>query len=60
MKRNESYRKSHASNSQGACVEVGQEQEGVGVGDTQDPYGPLLKLPAGTWRGFVIRLRSDG
>jgi Domain of unknown function (DUF397) len=58
MKRNETYRKALASNSQGACVEVGEEPGGVGVGDTQDPRGPLMPVGQAAWAAFTRRLRA--
>lgn len=51
-------RKSTYSNSQGACAEVGQDENGVVVGDTKDPLGPRLAVDVARWRELLARLHA--
>jgi hypothetical protein len=46
-------------NAHGACVEVARLAAGdIGVRDGKDQSGPVLRLTAAQWRGFVASLRA--
>jgi hypothetical protein len=49
-----------SSYSQGAsnCVEVGDDGNGVLVGDTKDPRGPRLPIGSGAWQAMIRRVRD--
>lgn len=52
------WRKSSYSGG-GNCVEVTAGGAAVRVRDSQDPHGPSLAVPAGTWAALT-RLLKDG
>ncbi|WFE32953.1 DUF397 domain-containing protein [Micromonospora sp. WMMD975] len=48
------WRKSTRSGTQGDCVEVADNLDGVvGVRDSKDPAGPVLTFAPDAWRAFV-------
>jgi hypothetical protein len=40
------------------CVEVGKDDEVVGVRDSQDPDGTILVFGPASWAAFLAGLRS--
>jgi hypothetical protein len=53
------WRKSGRSNGQGQCVEVAGNVGGVvGVRDSKDPSGPVLRISPTGWAAFVEFLKS--
>lgn len=52
--RNAQWRTSSRSSSQGQCVEVARNLEGVvAVRDSKDPEGPVIVVGREAWRGFL-------
>jgi Domain of unknown function (DUF397) len=41
------------SNGHSACVEAGQGQHVIGVRDSKNPDGPVLKFTPAAWRMFL-------
>ena len=35
------------------CVEVAETQTVIGVRDSKDPHGPVLRYPVGRWAAFL-------
>ena len=54
------WRKSHASDNQGDCVEVAFEGSYVWIRDSRDKAGPVLVVAYDRWREFVGRVRAGG
>ena len=53
------WMKSSWSYSNGNCVEVAQLPGGqVGVRDSKDPDGPVLRFTRGEWSAFVAGVRA--
>lgn len=52
------WRKASHSNSQGACVQVGQAARGITVRDTTDLDGPALPVTPAAWRAFTGATRA--
>ena len=51
--------KSSLSFSNGNCLEVASLPGGqVGVRDSKDPHGPLLRFTPGQWRAFLAGTRN--
>jgi hypothetical protein len=51
--------KSSLSLAQGSCVEVaGMPDGGVGVRDSKDPSGPVLRFTVDEWRAFLGGARN--
>lgn len=51
--------KSSRSLAQGSCVEVASLPDGrVGVRDSKDPSGPLLRFTSDEWRAFLGGARN--
>jgi len=52
-----SWRKSRASEQSGSdCVEVAFDEQDAAVRDSKNAPGPILTIPAGTWRQFVTNV----
>lgn len=47
------WRKSRHSGDQGACVEVARTPEVVGVRDSKNPRGQLLRFSPTAWAAFA-------
>jgi hypothetical protein len=52
------WRKAKRSMSNGNCTEVTVVADFIAVRDSQDPYGPILRYPAGSWRSFLQDART--
>lgn len=53
-----SWRKSTYSDQAGSdCVEVAFAETGAAVRDSKNTHGPVLPLPAPTWREFVTTIK---
>lgn len=52
------WQKSSYSFSNGACVEVRPGDAAVGVRDSQDRDGPVLRFPGSTWGMFVAKIKA--
>jgi Domain of unknown function (DUF397) len=54
-----SWIKSSFSLAQGSCVEVASLPEGgIGVRDSKDPAGPMLRFTPGEWQAFLGSARN--
>jgi hypothetical protein len=54
-----SWRKaSYSSGNGGDCVEVGVAARIVAVRDSKDPGGPKILFAAGSWHGFIRRVKT--
>ena len=53
------WRKSRASGSGGACVEVALTGRSTLVRDSKDPSGPILSFSPLTWTCFVADVRRS-
>lgn len=51
------WRTPSRSLSNGECVEAGHGPGVVGVRDSKDPGGPVLRFTPGQWAAFTSRLR---
>jgi Domain of unknown function (DUF397) len=55
------WRKASRSGNNGACVEVGRLDAGtVGVRDSKDRSGPVLRFSPADWLSFVDAVREQG
>lgn len=52
------WRKAKRSMSNGNCTEVALLAGTVAVRDSKDPYGPVLRYSAGSWRSFLRETRT--
>jgi len=50
--------KSSLSFSNGNCVEVASLEGGIGVRDSKDPEGPILRFTADEWNAFLGGVRD--
>jgi hypothetical protein len=54
-----SWIKSSLSLAQGSCVEVASLFDGgIGVRDSKDPAGPMLRFTPGEWQAFLDGARN--
>lgn len=51
------WRASTRSAGNGECVEAGNGPNTVGVRDSKDPGGPMLRFTPGAWSRFLARTR---
>lgn len=47
------WRKARASDSQNACVEVAYRDGVIGMRDSKDPEGPVLRFTPEEWAAFL-------
>jgi hypothetical protein len=52
------WRKSSRSNNQGNCVEAGSAPGVVGVRDSKQHGGPVLRFTASDWKTFVTAVKG--
>jgi hypothetical protein len=52
------WRRSSASQGDGACVEVAKLDSSVLVRDSRDQLGATLKFGQAQWRGFISRIKN--
>ena len=52
------WRKSRASGGNGACVEVADLADTVGVRDSKDPAATVLMFPPAAWSALLTAVRS--
>ena len=52
------WRKPSRSAGNGACVEAGQGGAVVGVRDSKDPSGPVLKFGSEAWAAFTAGVKG--
>lgn len=52
------WRKATASNNDGNCVEVAHVADLVGVRDSKDRQGPVLRFTAAEWAAFTAGVRA--
>ncbi len=52
------WRKSTYSDPQANCVEVAPLPDGMGVRDSKDPGGPVLRFSADAWRAFLDDVKA--
>jgi len=52
------WRKSRASESGGACVEVAFDRSSVLIRDSRDESGAVLMVAVNRWRELVARIRN--
>jgi hypothetical protein len=53
------WRKSSHSAGAQECVEVGSGASVIGVRDSKDPDGPVLRFSAVSWRAFLRSVAGD-
>ena len=53
------WRKPRESFCNGNCVEVGSAPGAIGVRDTKDRGGPVLKISATGWSSFLSAVKRD-
>lgn len=52
------WRRSTRSNNGGACVEVAETSDAVGVRDSKDPSGAVLVFAPDEWRAFLRAVKG--
>ncbi|MFB9234254.1 DUF397 domain-containing protein [Plantactinospora siamensis] len=57
--RRSGWHKSSHSGDNGACVEVRVAAAEVGVRDSKDAAGPVLRFPAASWAAFAAAPPGD-
>ena len=53
------WRKSSRSAGAQECVEVGAVEAVIGVRDSKDTTGPVLRFSSAAWRHFVDSVKAD-
>jgi len=53
------WRKSSRSGGGDNCVEVALAMSTVGVRDSKDPSGPILRFRPTAWKAFAAAVRAD-
>jgi Domain of unknown function (DUF397) len=49
----------HSVGGNGACVEVASFDGCIGVRDSKDPGGNVMKCPTAQWRSFTYRINGS-
>ncbi|MFI5787120.1 DUF397 domain-containing protein [Streptomyces sp. NPDC051640] len=52
------FKSSYSDDTGGACVEIANLTNHVGIRDSKDKIGPALAVPAAAWTSFVGLVRS--
>ncbi|MFF2852458.1 DUF397 domain-containing protein [Streptomyces sp. NPDC058001] len=52
------FKSSYSNDTGGACVEIADLVDQVGIRDSKDKSGPALVVSAATWHSFVGLVRS--
>lgn len=59
MKVTKTWRKSSRSSAENACVELSVATARTEIRDSKNQAGATLSIPAGTWVGFLARVKAD-
>lgn len=53
------FKSSYSNDTGGACVEIADLTQQVGIRDSKDKEGPALVVPLASWREFVAFTTTD-